>query len=56
MNKTRYRIVFNKARGCLMAVAETAIAQGKGPKSDALVLFCASGGGIALAASLWRWC
>ena len=30
MNKTRYRIVFNKARGCLMAVAETAIAQGKG--------------------------
>jgi filamentous hemagglutinin len=30
MNKTRYRIVFNKARGCLMAVAETAIAHGRG--------------------------
>lgn len=30
MNKTRYRIVFNKARGCLMAVAETAIAHSKG--------------------------
>jgi filamentous hemagglutinin len=30
MNKTRYRIVFNKARGCLMAVAETAMAHGQG--------------------------
>lgn len=30
MNKTRYRIIFNSSRGCLMAVAETAAAQGKG--------------------------
>lgn len=30
MNKTRYRIVFNKARGCLMAVAETAMVHGQG--------------------------
>ena len=29
MNQHLYRIVFNKARGCLMAVAETAAAQGK---------------------------
>ncbi|HOB63231.1 MAG TPA: ketoacyl-ACP synthase III [Candidatus Competibacteraceae bacterium] len=41
---------------CIPMVLDDAIAQGKGPKSDALVLFCASGGGIALAASLWRWC
>ncbi|PIT74199.1 hemagglutinin repeat-containing protein [Limnohabitans sp. G3-2] len=30
MNKTRHRIVFNKARGCLMAVAETAMGHGQG--------------------------
>ncbi|MDR7378434.1 filamentous hemagglutinin [Rhodoferax ferrireducens] len=29
MNQQLYRIVFNQARGCLMAVAETATAQGK---------------------------
>jgi filamentous hemagglutinin len=31
MNRTRYRIVFNRARGVLMAVAEHASAQGKSP-------------------------
>jgi 3-oxoacyl-[acyl-carrier-protein] synthase-3 len=40
---------------CLPMVLDDAIAQGKGPAPGSLVLFCASGGGIALAASLWRW-
>ena len=31
MNKLRYRLVFNQARGMLMAVQETARSQGKGP-------------------------
>ncbi|WP_394792401.1 hemagglutinin repeat-containing protein [Rhodoferax sp.] len=29
MNQQLYRLIFNRARGCLMAVAETATAQGK---------------------------
>ena len=29
MNKNCYRIIFNKARGLLMAVAETCLSQGK---------------------------
>ena len=40
---------------CIPMALDDAIAQGKGPESGSLVLFCASGGGIALAASLWRW-
>lgn len=40
---------------CIPMVLDDAIAQGKGPQPGALVLFCASGGGIALAASLWQW-
>jgi len=40
---------------CLPMALDDAIAQGKGPKPGSLVLFCASGGGISLAASLWRW-
>ena len=40
---------------CIPMVLDDAIAQGKGPTPGSLVLFCASGGGIALAASLWRW-
>ncbi|WP_081933766.1 ESPR domain-containing protein [Massilia sp. 9096] len=35
MNKLRYRIVFNKARGMCMAVAETARSQGKGAAQGA---------------------
>ena len=33
MNQNRYRIVFNRARGQLMAVAETASAHGHGNSS-----------------------
>lgn len=40
---------------CIPMALDDAIAQGKGPKPGSLVLFCASGGGITLAASLWRW-
>ena len=40
---------------CIPMALDDAIAQGKGPTPGSLVLFCASGGGIALAASLWRW-
>jgi len=40
---------------CIPMALDDAVAQGKGPEPGSLVLFCASGGGIALAASLWRW-
>lgn len=40
---------------CIPMALDDAIACGKGPKPGSLVLFCASGGGIALAASLWQW-
>lgn len=40
---------------CIPMALDDAIQQGKGPQPGELVLFCASGGGIALAASLWRW-
>lgn len=40
---------------CIPMALDDALAQGQGPKSGSLVLFCASGGGIALAASLWLW-
>ncbi|HRW67096.1 MAG TPA: 3-oxoacyl-[acyl-carrier-protein] synthase III C-terminal domain-containing protein [Candidatus Competibacter sp.] len=40
---------------CIPMALDDAIAQGKGPTPGSLVLFCASGGGIALAASLWQW-
>ncbi|HRY14742.1 MAG TPA: ketoacyl-ACP synthase III [Candidatus Competibacteraceae bacterium] len=41
---------------CIPMALDDAIAQGKGPRPGELVLFCASGGGISLAASLWQWC
>jgi 3-oxoacyl-[acyl-carrier-protein] synthase III len=40
---------------CLPMALDDALAQGRGPQPGELVLFCASGGGITLAASLWRW-
>lgn len=45
MNKSLHRIVFNKARGILMAVAETAVANGKTPGER-------SGGNWSLTAAL----
>jgi 3-oxoacyl-[acyl-carrier-protein] synthase-3 len=40
---------------CIPMVLDDAIAQGQGPQPGELMVFCASGGGISLVASLWRW-
>jgi 3-oxoacyl-[acyl-carrier-protein] synthase-3 len=40
---------------CVIMALDDAIRQGRGPKPGAVVLFCASGGGISMAASVWRW-
>jgi 3-oxoacyl-[acyl-carrier-protein] synthase-3 len=40
---------------CVIMALDDAISQGKGPKPGENILFCASGGGITMAASLWRW-
>jgi 3-oxoacyl-[acyl-carrier-protein] synthase-3 len=40
---------------CVVMALDDAIAQGKGPKRGEIILFCASGGGITMAASVWRW-
>lgn len=40
---------------CIPMALDDAIAQGRGPQPGSWVVFCASGGGIALAASLWQW-
>jgi 3-oxoacyl-[acyl-carrier-protein] synthase-3 len=40
---------------CVVMALDDAIAQGKGPKPGEVVLFCASGGGITMAASVWKW-
>ncbi len=40
---------------CVAMALSDAIDQGKGPKPGDIILFCASGGGISMAASVWRW-
>lgn len=40
---------------CVIMALDDAIASGRGPKPGELVLFCASGGGISMAASVWKW-
>jgi 3-oxoacyl-[acyl-carrier-protein] synthase III len=40
---------------CVVMALDDALAQGKGPQAGETILFCASGGGITMAASLWRW-
>ncbi|HKJ26489.1 MAG TPA: ketoacyl-ACP synthase III [Anaerolineales bacterium] len=40
---------------CVVMALDDAINQGKGPKSGDVVVFCASGGGISMAASVWKW-
>lgn len=40
---------------CVVMALDDAISQGRGPKPGQVVLFCASGGGISMAASVWRW-
>ncbi len=40
---------------CVAMALDDAISAGRGPKPGQVVLFCASGGGISMAASVWRW-
>lgn len=40
---------------CVAMTLDDAITQGKGPKPGENILFCASGGGITMAASIWKW-
>jgi len=40
---------------CVIMALDDAIAQGKGPKLGDVILFCASGGGITMASSVWKW-
>ena len=40
---------------CVIMALDDAIANGRGPRPGQHVLFCASGGGISMAASVWRW-
>ncbi len=40
---------------CIPAALDDALERGSGPHKGDNVLFCASGGGLAMAASVWRW-
>jgi 3-oxoacyl-[acyl-carrier-protein] synthase-3 len=40
---------------CVAMALDDAIAQGRGPEYGDVILFCASGGGISMAASVWKW-
>ncbi|MCA9958449.1 MAG: ketoacyl-ACP synthase III [Anaerolineales bacterium] len=40
---------------CIPMALDDAIEIGRGPQPGDTILFCASGGGIAMAASVWRW-
>jgi 3-oxoacyl-[acyl-carrier-protein] synthase-3 len=40
---------------CVAMALDDAIEQGRRPKPGDVILFCASGGGISMAASVWQW-
>lgn len=40
---------------CVVMALDDSINQGKGPKPGDVILFCASGGGITMASSVWKW-
>ena len=40
---------------CVVMALDDAIDQGKAPKPGDTILFCASGGGISMATSVWKW-
>jgi 3-oxoacyl-[acyl-carrier-protein] synthase-3 len=40
---------------CVIMALDDAIDHGKGPKPGETILFCASGGGITMASSVWKW-
>jgi 3-oxoacyl-[acyl-carrier-protein] synthase-3 len=57
INKTRW--VMDKwgytGSPCVIMALDDAIDRGCGPQPGQVILFCASGGGITMAASVWRW-
>jgi len=40
---------------CVAMALDDAINTGRGPNPGQNILFCASGGGISMASSVWRW-
>ncbi len=40
---------------CVVMALDDAIAQGHGPRPGQTICFCTSGGGITMAASVWKW-
>ncbi len=40
---------------CIPAALDDALEKGKGPKPGDHVVFCATGGGMAMAATVWKW-
>lgn len=40
---------------CIPAALHDALERGKGPKPGDHIVFCATGGGMAMAASVWKW-
>jgi 3-oxoacyl-[acyl-carrier-protein] synthase-3 len=40
---------------CIPAALDDALERGRGPRPGDNVVFCATGGGMAMAASVWRW-
>jgi len=40
---------------CIPAALDDALEQGKGPRAGDNVVFCATGGGMAMAVTVWRW-
>jgi len=40
---------------CVAMALDDAVRQGRGPDPGDVVLFCASGGGISMAVSVWQW-
>lgn len=40
---------------CIPAALDDALEQGRGPRPGDNVVFCATGGGMAMAASVWKW-
>ncbi len=40
---------------CIPAALDDALEQGKGPRPGDHVVFCATGGGMAMAATVWKW-
>jgi 3-oxoacyl-[acyl-carrier-protein] synthase-3 len=40
---------------CVVMALDDSISEGRGPKLGNVILFCASGGGITMASSVWKW-